>query len=839
MLYAEVIIPLALDGTFHYILPENLAEKAAIGMRCIVPFGSKRYYTGIIIGLTDKRPNLQLSFKRVMLLPDDQPTVTATQIELWQWLSAYYICSLGEVLRTALPAALLPESHTIIHYNQDFEADSRLSSDEQLLLDILESGKGKSYTLDVLQKTIGKRAIRAFTNLIERGAIHLEEELKSRYKPKTEVYIRLGQAFQSEEALSVLADELQRAPRQQALLLHWMELISEHQLPFSTPIPQKVLCKAESHATAALNALKKKEIFISENVIISRLESIPIAEEYKLWQQRTQEEVKGDDSDSESHIPQAYAPLPKSPLSLLYTHDFRRKEKQLIDWIEEVVSTGGQVLFLSPEANKRGLSDSLSSRIFQRLGSHLLVFHAFESDAKRVEIWNKLASSADPCVVLGVRSALFLPFQNLRLIIVDEEQEYLYKQQDPSPRFHSRKVAAHLGELHRCPVTFASVTPSAEILFLVRTKACELITWPDDHLRPIFELETINMEKMRHQRRIKYNELLSPPLTTAIEDTIRQDKMAVILQNRRGFAPYIICRTCGEKLKCIHCDVSLTYHKYSGMLTCHYCGYSRPVPPICPSCKHVPAQGEPGSLEAVGYGAERIEEELKQRYPDASILRMDSDMALSKRKMEEALGRLESNEVDILVGTQLIKGQPYNEQAGLVAVTQLDSILGYPDFRAYERAFQLLYQLMLRSRAAKLLVQTNNPDNPFLEKLRNGDYKSFISQQLQERQLLSFPPYSQIIRIEFRASDEALTEKIAQDFASDVRLYLPEVNVSSILTPPISRLRNAYIRELSLRLPISLEVSEAGNILSTIRTNLSARKTEYKRARIRFDVDPL
>lgn len=837
MRYAEVLIPLALEGSFHYRLAEGLAEKAIVGMRCVVPFGAKRYYTGIIIGLSDKRPNLQISFKEVLFLPDDKPSVTASQLSLWQWLSAYYICTQGEVLRAALPAALLPESHTVIHYNTDFEADSRLSRDEEELLDILESAKGRTYTLDTLQKAVGKRAIRAFTSLVERGAIRLEEEVKSRYKPKSEVFVRLAEPFRTEKTFASLLDSLHRAPKQSALLLHWAELITEHSLPYSSPMPQRLLAESDPHATVTLSALKKKGIFLSESVTHSVMYSAG-GGEYRLWKQ-PQEEEKAIQSEESSTDSAVSASLPQKPLSLLYTHDFRRKEKQLLEWTEEVVRSGGQVLYLSPEANKRGGSDTLSTRMAERLGSCLLSYHAFESDAKRVEVWNRLATTEYPCVVLGVRSALFLPFRRLRLIIVDEEQEYLYKQQDPAPRFHTRQVAARLGRIHDCPVVLASATPSAEVLHQVRHKACELITWPDDRVRPRFDLEVIDMGKMRRQRQVGAGELLSFPLVSAIEETIRQKKMAVVLQNRRGFAPYIICSSCGEKLRCIHCDVSLTYHKHSCMLVCHYCGYSRPLPRICPSCKRASGVGEPSSLQPVGYGAERIEEELKRRFPTVSILRMDSDMAMSRTKMDEALARLEAKEVDILVGTQLIKGQVYNEHVGLVAVTQLDSILGFPDFRAYERAYQLLYQLMLRSGASRLYVQTNNPANSFPDLLREGDYKAFIGKQLEERQMLFFPPFSRLIRIEFRAGEESLVERIASDYAASLAAHLPEQSLSPVLVPPISRLRNAFIRELLLRLPLSSSVSATRNILDTIRTTLQTRTQEYKRVRILFDVDPL
>ncbi|WP_373816206.1 replication restart helicase PriA [Porphyromonas loveana] len=839
MRYAEVLIPLALEGSFHYRLPEEMADKAVVGMRCVVPFGAKRYYTGIIIGLTDTRPHLQVSFKEVMLLPDDKPSVTASQLSLWQWLSAYYICMPGEVLRTAVPSALLPESRTVIHYDTDFVADSKLSTEEQELLDILEAGKGKTYTLDALQRAIGKRAIKAFTSLVERGAIRLEEEVKSRYKPKTEVFVRLDATYQSEEAFGTLLDSLRRAPKQSALLLHWAELISERDLPYSSPMPLRLLINADDHDRTTFAALRKKEIFRTEAITLSELHAGTIGQEYRLWGAEENKESDRREEDEGQATEKVSSPLPEAPISLLYTHDFRRKEEQLLAWTEEVLREGGEVLFLSPDANKRGGCNSLTSRMAARLGSRLLTYHAFETDAKRVEVWNRLALSDEPCAVLGMRSALFLPFHNLHLIIVDEEQEYLYKQQDPAPRFHARQVAVRMGKLHNCPVVLASVTPSGEILQQVRDGNCQLITWPDDEVRPVFDLEIIDMGKMRKQRQVGFDELLSFPLTAAIEDTIRRKKMAVVLQNRRGFAPYIICNACGEKLRCIHCDVSLTYHKRTGMLVCHYCGYSRPYPSICPSCKQQSQAGARSTLQPNGFGAERMEEELKAHFPHASILRMDSDMAMSRTKMEEALGRLGNNEVDILVGTQLIKGQPYNDNVGMVAVTQLDSILGFPDFRAYERAFQLLYQLMLRSGAPKLYVQTNNPDNPFLEILRRGDYRAFVRKQLEERQMFFFPPYCRMIRIEFRASEEQLAERIAHDFASSLKPHLPQESLSQVLIPAVSRIRNAFIRALLLRLPLSFSVSAIRNLLSSVRTALPARTPEYKRVRVVFDVDPL
>ncbi len=841
MLYAEVLLPLAVRETYHYRLPDGASGERGdlVGHRVVVSFGRKRFYTGIIIGVTSSLPKgIDPSrIKDIDSLPDTSPLLRAEDLDFWRWLAHYYHCMLGQVMRSALPGGLIPDSQSILHSDEDFIANTPLSGTELEILSLL-SPERKGLTMEALRRRLGFTPTKALTRLIELGAVYTEEVVRGSYRPRLEAHLRLSSAYQSEGALSALLETLHRAPRQQEILTRFVSLLDEG--AWSQPIPRKHLLRGASSALfSALGRLIEQGILEPIQLAVSRL-----------------------DTDSPSHIPQPLAPSQAAPLTrpvtLLYTDSRRDKQGEVLAQVSRTISEGKQVLLLSPTADGFPSDRTFLSRLERSAGAPVYYYHSYISESKRTELYLRLSESDTPCVVVGSRPAVFLPMRRLGLIIIDEEQEYLYKQQYAPPYYHARDVALYLGALRRVPILMSSITPSAEVLFnVLRGKYAIIRREGAEEDTSTRTLTIIDLGKLRDQRQMRPGETFSPQLLEAIHRTITKGQRVLVLQNRKGYAPYLLCSSCGYRPLCPHCDVSLTYYASQRQMRCGYCGYSTAPPAECPECSKGAGQATSSpqvqtTLRPVGYGTERMEEELSRLFPEARLMRMDADTMQTTKRRLAMIEQIAQGEVDIIVGSQLIKSQPVWDHIGLVAVPQLDSLMGYPDFRTPERAYQLLYQLTLvpepRGKSPRLIIQTLSPEHPLLTELSRGRYSEFIKAELAQRQgseasafvqLNPFPPFVRMTYIRLRASDEAVLEEVGSAFVEILQRHLPAGAISPLQKPSVARIDMQYHRLIVCRRPYNVPFAGERSAWQEAEAELRSSLSLSSRVHISYDVDPL
>lgn len=827
-LFAVIAVPLAVEGSFHYSVPPDLREKIRVGMRVVVPFGAKRFYTGIVLSLTD---NFIIkgdkNLKSIMSLPDDSPIVGVRDIAFWNWMSTYYMCTIGEVLRAALPSSLLPESKTEVIYNEEFEETVPLGKLEMEILSILTSCKNKSSSLQNLQKTLMRPAVPAFTRLISYGAIRLKEEFGGgiRKLPKERI-VRIDQRYtEFESDFTNLLDSLKRAGKQTALLMKLAEMLFMEEKNLSEPVRVEDLVEKDASMRTAMNTLIKKGILIEEH----RTPKPEIEE--------TNENSPLPPLRSDYDLPEF-----SSLSSILYRQDVDEKESILLDLVHRELCRNKQVLIITPEVNRPFSNNDLIGKLKKRFGSYVRIYNSRLSEGKKLALWQELILTDSPMVVVGARSAIFLPINNPGLIVVDQDQDYGMKQQDPAPRYHARDAAICLAQTKGAFALIASETPSAETLYNLNNEKWQSIV---PHIAEKIEMpiiETIDLDKLYKQKRLKMNNLVSPQLEEEIQNALDRKERILLIQNRRGYSPYIKCSACNTRITCPHCSVSLTYHKATNLMMCHYCGYVMSLPDICPKCHN-----SEHTLHPHDFGAERVEEEIVKLFPKAKVLRIDADVLQSKKRMEEIMFRIDMGEVDILVGTQVIAGMPIWDNISVIAVMRLDNILAYPDFRAHERAYQLLYQLALRSKRqnsqdehsikTKLLLQTRDPEHPFIEDLKQGDYDEFILGQLEERELCRFPPYKRMTTIVIKCTDKIIAHRTAEIMTSMLRSLMPEVMVD-LRIPSIERIEMKFIREIVVRRSQNQYGLERAAYKRVIN-ELPVRYPEAKKCRIVFDIDPL
>lgn len=823
--FATIVIPLAVDGAFHYGIPQDLSAKIQVGMRAVVSFGAKRFYTGIVTGISQDCPTSIKDIKEVLLLPDERPIVSLSDIAFWNWLATYYMCTLGEVLRAALPAALLPESRTEVIYNEEFVEEIALNDLELQIISILTSEKKASLSLDAIQKKLNRPAISAFTHLISYGAIKLKEDISSRIKklPKERV-VRIAAPFnESDSSLHSLLNDLKRAPRQVELIEKIMEHIFLKELDLNSYLSVDLICNQNTSLRGAMNALLKKGVL--EDLYRTPQPEIEKTHIYQPLQPYT------DNKD--------IAPI-TGLCSVLYKQNIEEKEEIIIDLIHRELSCGKQVLCITPEANRPYSDNDLIGKLKQKFHSYLRVYNSRLSEGKKLSLWQELIQTEAPLILVGARSSLFLPLNNPGLIIVDQDQDYGMKQQDPAPRYHTRDAAICLAQIKGAHALIASETPSAETLYNLNTDKWKSIVPYIPERVEMPPIEVIDLDKLYRQKRLQSDNLVSPQLEQEIKEALDRHERILLIQNRRGYSPYIKCKSCNTRISCPHCSVSLTYHKGTNLMMCHYCGYTMSVPEICPQC-HNPEH----TLTPFDFGSERVEEEISQLFPKAKVVRIDADILQSKKKMEDIMFQIDMGEVDILVGTQIIAGMPIWDNISLIGVMRLDNILAFPDFRAHERAYQLLYQLALRTHRqaktggvkAKIVLQTKDPQHPFIDELKSGDYNEFIMGQLEERNLCEFPPFTRMTTIIIKCKDKMITHRTAGLMTNMLRSYIPQVTID-MRVPSIERVELMYIREIVVRRKAN-QYGEERAAFGRVIQEIKLRYPDSKRCRIYFDVDPL
>lgn len=818
MKFIDVILPLPLGNTFTYQVPDKWRESVRIGMRVVVPFGQKKMYTAIVRLIHSNKPTLYEA-KEIIALLDPFPILRHPQLKFWDWISSYYQAFLGDVYQAAIPAGLKLESETKVRTNPYFEEEIAISEKEFSVMDVLKDGKILNLA-ELSKKTELPNILPIVKGLIEKGLIEISEEIIEKYRPKTESYIRLTEFTASENMLRNIFDELNRAKKQLDVLMKYIELSKCMSMQNIVEVSKKNLLEASGVSNAVLKGLIDKNILEIYQKEIGRLDRSEVLTETKNplneFQQTALQEI--------------YKEFATKNTVLLHGITSSGKTELYIHLIEQTLKEKKQVLYLVPEI---ALTTQLTSRLKRIFGNKLAVYHSRFSDAERVEIWNNMLLDKGYEIVIGARSAVFVPFRQLGLVIVDEEHETSYKQFDPAPRYHARNAAIVLASLHGAKTLLGSATPSVETYFNASSGKYGYVELNQRYQE--LELPEVLIANTKEAYRKKQMEGHFTPLLLEKTKTALQRKEQVILfQNRRGYAPYLECKACSYIPKCKNCDVSLTVHKFLNKLTCHYCGFTETIPQICPAC-NTP------KLENKGFGTEQIEHEISELIPEARVARMDFDTTRSKKSYEKIISDFENGKIDILVGTQMVtKGLDF-ERVSLVGILNADNMLNFPDFRAHERAFQLMAQVSGRAgrknKRGTVVLQTGNPEHPVIGQVIRNDYAAMYQTQHAERKMFHYPPFYRLIEITLRHRDFNVLDKAAISLANEMRKVFG-ARVLGPNIPPVSRIQNLYIKNILLKIEIKASPDHAKETLNHICMHLLAQ-TPFKSVKISLDVDPM
>ena len=778
--YADVILPLALQGTFTYSVPAELLLKVKPGVRVVVSFGKRKLYAALVYRVHSVRPE-GYQVKEIIQVIDASPLVLPEQLKLWEWIAEYYMCSLGEVMKAALPSGLKMESDT---YVTSSDVEKINLSDEELTITHL-LGQKRKLTIQQLAENSGlKHPMSIIKSMLERKLLFISEELEADYQPKIENYLTLSPEYHDEKKLCELIDSLKRAPAQQRLILAIASQANKPNELQTARVLRKALLTKVDVSASALKTLIDKGIVMQEEVTTSRLD-----------------EGNGNDTSRkpiqlESFQSNALAEI-KNNLSindvvLLYGITSSGKTEIYIHLIDEMVQNGKQVLYLLPEI---ALTAQIINRLRKVFGGKVGIYHSKFSDAERVEVYLKMVSEDPYGIILGVRSSIFLPFKHLGLIIVDEEHENTFKQFNPAPRYQARDTAIVLAKQVGAKVILGTATPTVETFYNARNGKYGLVQIMERYSG--LELpETMVIDTRAARKRKQMKSYFSDTLLNAIETALAQKEQVILFQNRRGYAPFIECADCGWVPHCEHCDVTLTYHKYTNQLTCHYCGYAIEQPGSCLACGST-------NLQPKGFGTEKVEDDLALFFPEAVIERIDLDSTRSRSAYERIISGFEQGKIDILVGTQMItKGLDF-DRVSLVGILNADNILNFPDFRAFERSFQLFTQVSGRAgrkgKRGLVIIQTAQPDHPVIKSVVDNNFISFWEWQLTERNRYRYPPFYRLIRITLRHKSKELLENAAESLAKTLKHSLGE-NVLGPEPPIIPRIQGLHITEILVKI---------------------------------------
>ena len=812
--FIDVLLPLPLPKPFTYWVTEEEYNFLTPGFRVGVPFGKSKMYTGIVYAKHQVAPQTYEP-KTIEVILDDHPVVTNEQIRLWEWMSAYYLCSMGSVLRAALPSALLLTSETLIRKNNEVEVkEDHLSDDEYLIYEALDK---KTLTVDEIKKIVERKHIfPLIQSLLEKDLIQSYQELKEKFKPKRVRYVQIVEAYRADQKLEQLFEVLNKAPKQSALLLGIYSI--EPRLEQWTKA--SLLLKQTGSTSAALKTLLDKG-YVSESFFEEdRIPYVPSTFKSEIKLSLKQKE--------------AFDSLEKQfknqDVVLLEGVTSSGKTEVYFDLMEQVLAKNKQVLYLLPEIS---LTSQMIHRLQDRFGSKVVVYHSKFSIHERVEVWNNIIKKQEKAqIVLGARSSVFLPFRDLGLIIVDEEHESSFKQFDPAPRYHARDTAIVLGKTQGAKVLLGSATPSIETRFNVERKKygyAQLKARFGGILMP--RIECIDLKEAHRKKEM--TGFFSKELITAIKSVLENNKQVILFQNRRGYAPVMECFTCGHIPQCTNCDVTLTYHQYNQQLRCHYCGYHIAKPISCSACGS-------NSLNVKGMGTQQIEEQVNELFPEHQVARMDWDSTRGKRSFDNIIDSFTQGEVQILVGTQMLtKGLDFKNVA-LVGVLNADPLLNFPEFRAHERSFQMLSQVAGRSGRFKeqgqVLIQSYTPEHPVLLQVINNDYEKLFSTQLRERKEYQYPPFFRLIRITLKSKDYYQVDQASQWLVNALNLSL-QGSVLGPVDPPIARVRNLYHKQLLIKF---LDNASRNKVKEIVVSSLKSFEAigAYRSIRVSIDVDP-
>lgn len=807
--FVDVILPLPLPKPFTYQITE--AEYAFItpGIRLVVPFGKKKKYAALAVETHTRIPAYEA--KSIAYIIDEHPLVTPKQFKHWQWIADYYMCPLGLVLRAAVPSMLLLESETELVHLQAPVSSLRISDNARLLWDKLASIE-KIPLAQVGDYVTAQNPYKVVQELLDHKLIATREEVYGRYAPKEEVRLSLAQDFRNEERLVVLLDSLQKFEAQRLTLL---QMVQQKQ-----PVSRVAFYTLAGVSKSSVQTLLKKGVFVASTHQVDRL---PLKTEPESplspltqAQQFAFEQIQHHKQNPTTH--------------LLYGVTASGKTEVYMHLIAETLQAGKQVLFLVPEI---ALTAQLIQRLHLHFGKKMAVYHSRYSQSERVEVWSALLENKSHVqLIVGARSAVLLPFSNLGLIVVDESHEYAYKQFEAAPRYHARDAAVVLGRMHKAPAVLGSATPSIESYHNATQGKYQLTTLTQRFKG--FQLPIIELIDLKTaQKKKQMQGVFSAAMMDAIAETLDKGDQIILFQNRRGYASFVSCMACGHVPQCTNCDVSLTYHSHSQQLKCHYCDYATPVHSHCTAC----GTAQPRSI---GLGTQQVEEEVAKLFPQAGVARMDTDTTRGKHGHQQLIDRFQNRELDILVGTQMLtKGLDFGG-VSLVGVVQADSLLNFPNFRAHERAFQMLLQVAGRAgrsgQQGRVLVQSYDTNHPILVQLQNADYNAMLTSQLQQRSQFKYPPFQRLMRFEFKHKSFAVLQEAAQWFASALRANFTDVLGPQ--SPPVGRIRNQYVLHVLLKLPADKSTAAPKAQIMRV-THRFEQIAAYRAVRLQIDVDPI
>jgi primosomal protein N' (replication factor Y) len=817
--FADVILPLPLPRLFTYFVPPEMAEGLEQGMRVVVPFGKKKQYSGIVSSIHHNQPT-EYNTKPLITVLERTPIVNALQLDFWQWLAEYYQCTLGEVYKAALPSGLKLESETRIYYNPDYEQTGDLPEKTLKVLSFLSEKKFCSIgeINDFLQQ---KSSVALLQMLLEEGAVFVSERLKEGYKAKKENHLRLGKEFRTEEALHNAFDILERAPAQLNLLMMLIQKAGgAGKVLAGAGIARKMLLPAGNGSASPLNELIKKGIFEQFAQEVGRLDmSQSQVKEKNIFspvQTKAYEEIE---QAFEEHTVVLLHGVTSSGKTELYVH-----------LIEKYLEKGEQVLYLLPEI---ALTAQITTRLKKHFGNKLGIYHSKFSSEERVEVYRDLLEHNNYKIILGVRSSIFLPFTNLGLVIVDEEHEHSFKQFDPAPRYHARDAGIMLAYMNGAKVLLGTATPSIESYYNAKRGKyglVELHTRYEDIQMP--RILVADTREARRKKQMKSH--FTPMLLEHVESALSNNQQVILFQNRRGFAPFMECKVCSWVPRCKFCDVSMTYHKKLNQLVCHYCGHTVTTPQTCQAC------GSP-ALTTQGFGTEKIEEEIKLLFPDARVARMDFDTTRSKKSYQKIISDFETGSVNILIGTQMVtKGLDF-DNVSVVGILNADNMLNIPDFRAFERGFQMMAQVSgragRRNKQGTVVLQTSTPDHPIIQYIVENDYETMYRTQISERQLYKYPPYYRLMNLILKHKHKPVVDKAAEALAQRLRTLLGD-RVLGPQPPPVGRIQDRYLTRIMLKFEKGHSPARIKQLVNNAANSVLSQH-QWRYVTLQIDVDPL
>ena len=812
--FVEVILPLPLERNFTYAITAAEAQFIRPGFRVAVPFGKRNVYTGVVYKVHNNPP-VAYEAKSIHSILDKSPILNSFQFQLWEWISNYYMCTMGEVLRASLPSIFLLESETLISLNKSIDSEiSNLSDEEYLVFEALE--QQSSLKIDEINTIINKKnSFPILQRLLDQKIIVSEQEVSEKYKPKLVRCVKIHSDYENQNNLQDLLESLTRSVKQRELVLNYFSLATQN-----TQIEVSEL-KTKSNATSTqIKALIDKGVF----------------EDYFFQTDRVKFENSGVgiskdlNNYQELALKQINTSFETYDISLLHGVTSSGKTEIYVKKIEDIVAKGKQVLYLVPEI---ALTSQLVHRLKQYFGNKIAVYHSRYSQNERLEVWNHVLNNSESArVIIGARSSVLLPFRDLGLVIVDEEHEQSYKQFDPAPRYHARDTSIILASMFKAKTLLGSATPSIESYFNAKNQKkygyIPLMHRFNNVLMP--EIELVDLQD-KYKRKQMTNHF-SDRLLIEIKDALESGFQVILFQNRRGYSPIVSCNTCGHTPECSNCDVSLTFHQYKNQLRCHYCSFVMAMQASCGACGGV-------EIDTKGFGTEQIQEEIETLFPDAKVARMDLDTTRGKYSYDRIISSFEKKEVDILVGTQMVtKGLDFR-YVKLVGVLNADQLINFPDFRAHERSYQLLQQVSGRAGRTdirgKVIIQTYNPNHAILQQVSVNDYDSMFLDQLEDRRIYKYPPYCRIIKLTLKHKDYNKVNNGAEWFAISLRRVF-KANVLGPEFPVVSRIRNQYHKNILLKIPQNQSLVKTKSVINKIKTTFLST-TDYRAVKLLINVD--